>query len=109
MPKFEIRKNPEENPLYENKDHYIEIVEGRFTGVHFTFGQIEFLGEDEEGNGNISFDYDLLFVPEHVNLLEEKQSIEADVAIVLQDILENMLSEEANETGNSDSEQSTEG
>lgn len=111
MPKFIVEANPKENPVYPNSksDHFINIVSGPYEGTHFTFGKIEFLGEDEEGNGNISFDYDLLFIPETLDLLEQKQDIESAIAAVLQDVLENLLNEEEDETRNVDTEQPTEG
>jgi hypothetical protein len=111
MPKFAVRSNSQDEPIYESTtaDHYIEITEGPFIGTHFAFGKVEFLGEDEEGNGNITFDYDLLFIPEHVNLLEDKQRIEEEISSVLQTVLETLVHGEDNETGNTDTEQPTEG
>jgi len=109
MPNYVIQKNPAENPVYPdaNADHFIELNEGEFTGVHFNFGKIEFMGEDEDGNGKINFDYNLLFLPEHIKLEESKNAIEEELGKVLQHILENMAAN--NETGTSDTESTTEG
>lgn len=111
MRKFTVKPNPQEQPVYPHTkaDHFIEVLEGPHAGLHFTFGQIEFLGEDADGNGNISYDYDLLFIPEHIDLLEQKDEVEETIGVVLQGILENLLDEESNETGNTDTEQPTEG
>lgn len=102
-----------ENTLYKDvntAEFYIEIENGNFVGVCFTFGQIEFVGEDEEGNGKINFDYHLLYVPENINLEEQKKDLESDIGKILEIVLRQMVDntqndEEVNETGNSDSEQ----
>lgn len=109
MFKVDVKENKE----YENDpaSHYLEISEGKYEGMHFTLGKIEFIGEDEEGNGNIQFDYRLLFLPEHFIFEEEKAEIEQVVALVLEKILENTIDRtgEIDETGNSDTEQPSEG
>lgn len=109
MPNFIVQKN--EN-FTENTDaeHYIEITDGPHAGVCFLLGQITFLGEDDEGNGRVSFDYNLLFTPEHVNLEEEKGNIEESIGGVLHKILEDMTkNEEMNEARNINSDESIEG
>lgn len=90
--------------------HYLQFEEGPLDGVKFTFGKIEFLGEDEEGNGKINFDYHLLSIPEHINLEERKEEIENNIGDVLRALLEeNLTKDENDETGNDDSVQSIEG
>jgi hypothetical protein len=90
--------------------HYLLFQEGPLEGVAFTFGKIEFLGEDEEGNGKINFDYHLLLVPENINLEERKEEIENNIGDVLRVLLEeNLTQDNNNETGNDDSVQSIEG
>jgi hypothetical protein len=112
MPKFAVRPNTEVYPNITS-DHYLEIVEGDFTGLHFVLGRIEFAGEDEEGNGKIEFDYTLLLVPAGVNVEERKNDIEAVISQVLNAIIEKMVENakngESNETGNDDTQQPTEG
>jgi hypothetical protein len=110
MFKVEVRQNEiyKEDPA----SHYLEVSDGKFEGMHFTLGKIEFLGEDEEGNGKIQFDYRLLFLPEQFKFEEEKEEIENLVGLVLNKILENSASqtptEVEDETGNSDTEQPSE-
>ena len=71
--------------------------------------EVEFLGEDEDGSGRVSFDYDLLFTPETVNLDEQKQEIEQTIAAVLREILEaTVRNGDINEIGDIDSEQPSE-
>lgn len=112
MPNFIVKKN-DEVYTHIKSDHYLEITEGRLAGMHFSLGRIEFLGEDEEGNGKIEFDYDLLLVPADVNVEEHKPEIEADISAVLQTILEKMVenskTEGTDETGNDDTQQPAEG
>lgn len=113
MYKYEIRKNPSESPVYPHTkiDHFIEIMEGPYEGVHFNFGPIQFMGEDEEGNGKINFDYNLLFLPENINLDEDRPGLEDMVGTTLQHVLETMVknSEDNNETGTGDTESTTDG
>ena len=112
MHKFAVRQNDGVYPS-TTSDHYLEITDGPFTGLHFVLGRIEFKGEDEEGNGRIEFDYTLLLSPEGVNVQEQKNEIEALISEVLHAIIEKMVENakkgEMNETGNDDTQQSTEG
>jgi len=107
MYKFEVKPNPNHSSETPNTpDHFIEFVEEKYKGMQFNIGKIEFAGEDENGNGKINFDYNLLFIPEGVNYTEEREEIEAAIAATLQQILEQVVK---NETGNDDTQQSTEG
>lgn len=112
MPKFHVRKNIDVY-THINSDHYLEVAEGPFEGMHFNLGRIEFIGEDTDGNGQIEFDYDLLLVPAGVNLDEQKKEVEQTISDVLHIILEQMVNnskaEGTNETGNNDTQQSAEG
>lgn len=109
MPKFTVKENvdfKEQNTA----THYLEFTEGPMTNVAFTFGKIEFLGEDEEGNGKINFDYHLLSIPESISLEEQKDEIESHIGEVLKVLLEENLTKGGdNETGNDDPIQSVEG
>lgn len=109
MPKYEVRSNKgDERPYpYTTSDHFLEIMEGLFVGLHFSFGQIEFAGEDENGNGKINFDYNLLYIPEHINLDESKPDVEQMIGTILQHVLETMVTND--ETGTSDTESTAEG
>lgn len=108
MPKYKVHENIQYKDDIKS-DHFIEIVEGPFTGICVNFGKIEFIGEDGEGNGKINFDYDLLHIPAHINFHASKEAIEKTVGDVLNAILEDITNNEAvNETGNPDTQQSTE-
>jgi hypothetical protein len=107
MPKFEIRPG---NFDGENSgDHYLEIVEGKFKGVCFNFGMIQFVDEDKEGNGRVSFNYKVLQHTEETLLMEggENKELEEAVSDVLRVILENISTKDidSNEDGNTDPEQ----
>lgn len=112
MPKFTVRQN-ERFKDTNTAEFYIEISEGDFSGLCFVFGPIEFLGEDEEGNGRVKFDYHLLDTPEFVILEEHREQIENIIGMVLHKILEDMTKnsegEASDETGNADTEQPAEG
>lgn len=93
-------------------DHYVELLEGSFSGLCFNINQLEFVGEDDEGNGKISFNYDLVFVPETITLNEEMlPSLEEVISSTLHSILTEALNETqellANETRNSNTNEST--
>jgi len=103
MPKFIVESDKEK---YEGKEFYLNLLEGPCQGMHFTLGKIEFLGEDEEGYGKITFDYDLLFLPEGITIEEHNELIEQNITDVLVQILEDMTTKDKNETGNTDSKQS---
>lgn len=102
-----------ENVEYKDQNtasHYLTFEQGPLEGLAFTFGKIEFLGEDEDGNGKINFDYHLLSVPESVKLEESKEEIENEIGEVLRVLLEeNLTKENENETGNDDSVEFVEG
>lgn len=38
----------------------IQIEEGDFAGVIYRYGVVQFLGEDEEGNGIVNFEFNVL-------------------------------------------------
>ena len=106
--KYEVKPN---HYYKENNasDFYIEIMDGPLTSLCFVFGPIEFLGEDEQGNGKMKFDYHLLFIPANVNFEEQKFEVEQAVSNVLQRIMESLVEKNVNETGNNDTQQPTEG
>ena len=90
-------------------EFFIEVTDGEHAGVCFNLGKLEFLGEDEDGSGRISFDYDLLFVPETIKLDGQVQEIEQTIGKVLQEILEDTVRKgDVNETRDIDSEQPSE-
>lgn len=119
MPKFSVHALPDDTKSVEmDVDHYIQIDEGDFEGVQFTFGKIQFLGQDDEGQGRIIFDYDLVSVPEHMkfsttaDLTEDSlEEIRVQLEALLGDIMQQILSDitlpesgEQNEIGNADTE-----
>jgi hypothetical protein len=84
------------NPIYkivrevneetgDKGDFYLQITEGEFTGVTFNFGEIQFIGEDDEGSGIVNFDYTVYDSP--FDLTESIESLEAVLGGVLQDVL----------------------
>jgi len=105
MPNYKVHSNNKYSEI--NSDHFIEISEGPFIGTHFNFGQIEFAGEDGEGNGKINYDYNLLSIPETVILDMDRPLLEREIGKILQSILETLVPN--NETGTSDTESTTEG
>ena len=90
-----------------SSEFLLRIKTGKFSGTLFSFGQIQFIGEDEEGNGKINFDYELLSLTEGVTLEdpEVRGEFEKDLSAILHTIIEASLQHENNR--NSDSEQST--
>lgn len=105
MHKFKVHLN-DRFPEAQGADHYISLTEGELDGICFNFGKIEFVGEDEEGFGKISFDYDLLFLPEHIILEDIKDNLEEEIGVVLKQVLEDMSTGEYdNEAGNPNPEQ----
>lgn len=108
MLKYEVKPN---HYYKENNasDFYIELMEGPLEGLCYVYGPINFVGEDEEGNGNIKFDYHVLYIPANINFEEQKFDIEQNVGQILQHILESIVEGEKNETGTGDTESTTEG
>lgn len=96
MPKFEVKPN---DNIYEiESDHFIEITEGKFAGFHLLFGELRFQGQDEDGNGRVAFNYDLLSYPEDVILNDElKQELELEIGEVLHNIMTEIFAQEENE------------
>lgn len=105
MSMYKIKRLNEEE---DTSEFLLEISQGDFQGVQFQFGPIEFAGEDENGNGQINFNYVLLNVPEEINIEESREQIEEVIGMILQEILEEQMlnsTEDVNETGNLDSDQ----
>jgi hypothetical protein len=108
MPSFNVKTNDRFQDSTD-AEFFIEVADGEHAGLCFNLGKVEFLGEDEDGSGRVSFDYDLLFTPETVNLDEQKQEIEQTIAAVLREILEaTVRNGDINEIGDIDSEQPSE-
>ena len=102
MPKFEVKPNEQ----YEiDSDHYIAITEGKFKDIHFTFGELRFQGQDEEGNGRIAFNYDLLYHPEGVIMNDDlTNELEQEIGAVLHEIMTEILEKEEHEVRDTDTE-----
>jgi len=114
MSSYIIKENIEYTDV-NTAPHYIEIDSGPLQGICFTFGAIEFTGEDAEGNGIINFDYNLIHLPETIILQERREEIEGNIGKILQTIIEqqveaerNISTENVNETGDTDTEQPAE-
>jgi len=73
-----IKPNPKNNPVYPyaRTDYYFEIVDGDFTGIHFSFGEI-----DITINKEIVFDYNLLYIPEQVILTQELKELIGNILL----------------------------
>lgn len=102
MPKFEVVPNEH----YEvDSDHFINITEGKFKDFRFIFGELRFQGQDEEGNGRVAFNYDLLSTAEGITLNDElKEEFEQEVGEVLKEIMSEILNKEEDETGDIDTQ-----
>jgi len=105
MSNYKIHSNNKYSEI--ESDHFIEITEGGFEGVHFNFGKIEFVGEDEQGNGKINYDYNLLYIPDTIILDMDRPLLERELGNILQTILETLVPK--NETGTGDTESTDEG
>lgn len=109
MPKFTTHENNEFKEI-SNSDHFLKIEEGEFKDISFSFGKIEFLGEDDQGQGHVKFDYDLIQVPDSIILQENtetRERLENVIGEILHEILVDMTvnNGEADETGDIDTEQ----
>lgn len=109
MSKFSTHENTDFKELSAS-DHFLTIEEGEFKDVSFSFGKIEFLGEDDDGQGHVKFDYDLLQVPDSIILQESaetRERLENVIGEILHEILVDMTvnNGEADEIGNADTEQ----
>ena len=91
MPTFNVVENTEFSDV--SSPSYLEIAEGMFKGTAFVFGPIEFVGEDEDGSGRISFDYSLLQVDPAHNLADEstKAALEDNITTILHQILQESI------------------
>jgi hypothetical protein len=102
MQPFEIVENVEFPDA--NTEFYLVLNEGKYKGTSFVFGPIEFTGEDEEGNGNISFDYTVLALPEGYSIQDDevKREVEQEISVVLHKIIEDSLETEQTRNDNSE-------
>jgi hypothetical protein len=80
MQEYIIKSNPKEAPIYPyaRTEYYIELISGKFSGLHFSFGIIEIEGE------NITYDYNLLYIPESIVIENEIQTV---ISEILQDFI----------------------
>lgn len=53
---------PTKYELVEGPDSFwaLQLSEGKYAGIIYRYGSVKFVGEDDEGNGRISFEYDIL-------------------------------------------------
>lgn len=102
MPDFIVRpkngKYPEAEIAGSPRDHYVEITDGPYVGLHFNYGNIEFAGENEDGSGNLNFNYTVLFTPRWVNSKRDIKKIEVEIGVVLQAIIEKYVQIDKNVT-----------
>lgn len=58
----ELLKFPVGYTLVEHDDDHwaIQLTEGKYAGVVYRYGTVKFVGEDEDGNGRVTFEYDIL-------------------------------------------------
>ena len=85
MQEYIIKQNPKDNPVYpySHTSYYIELLNGEFKDMRFSFNDIKILEEDNVKK--IKFDYNLLYIPEG-KIVDE--AIENVVGEVLQDIIQ---------------------
>ena len=92
MPDFIVHpkngKYPEAEIAGSPRDHYVEISDGPYVGLHFNYGNIEFAGENEDGSGNLNFNYTVLFTPRWVNSKRDIKKIEVEIGVILRAIIE---------------------
>lgn len=105
MPDFIIHpkngKYPEAEIAGSPRDHYVEISDGPFVGLHFNYGNIEFAGENEDGSGNLNFNYTVLFTPRWVNSKRDIKKIEVEIGTILQAIIEKYVQIDKNNVASS--------
>ncbi len=86
----------------EEPDEYgtsiIEIVEGKYTGVRYTYGKVTSPIAEENGSMRLSFEYDIVEMPEGI---DEQSSIE-EFETVLGDILVHLIVSKEAEPQNND-------
>jgi hypothetical protein len=91
-------------------DYIIEVTDGQYAGTQLHFGKIQMTGEDEEGNGQLSFEYDIVTFPEGITLQENRDELDVLAGDVLRQIIMDIYTREPNgkEDRNTNPEQSTE-
>jgi hypothetical protein len=82
IPQYAIRPNPTYTPIYKlsRPKHCFEVIDGEFSGLLFTFGKIKVVD-----GGMIQFKYDILNLPEDVELTSDVEQV---VGKILNDIIE---------------------
>lgn len=107
MPDFKVHSL--EGPDSEH-DYIIEVIGGEYSGTHLHFGKIQMTGEDEEGNGELSFEYDIVTLPEGITLQENRDGLDVLAGDVLRQIIMDIYTRESNgeEDRNTNPEQPTE-
>jgi len=84
--KYELIEIPE--------NHWgIKLLETKYAGVTYRYGQVKFLGEDEQGNGVVHFEYEVLD-PADFSVDEIKGD---DVDLILGEILQELIIESLKE------------
>lgn len=85
-------------PLKEDDWWGVKLLEGTFENVIFKFYDIKFVGEDEEGNGILKFDYDIL---ESAGLMKEELTSK-DFETTIGDILLKLITDSIEYAANRD-------
>lgn len=80
----------------------IRIEDGQFSGLVFNFGVVKFVGEDDDGNAIIRFDYDII---EHSYGFIETDTPKLELAMsdILSTVLEDSLKEQLHGTNRDNS------
>tara|TARA_R100001082_G_C4363898_1_gene160806 strand:+ start:397 stop:684 length:288 start_codon:yes stop_codon:yes gene_type:complete len=71
----------------------IRILDERFNGVAVSLGRIAIVPLEDSDKATLKYDYDILEIPEGMELDEEFETLLGDIVI---DILENKLEEDPN-------------
>ena len=81
IPKYIIKENPSYTPIYQlsRPKHCFEIVEGEFTGLIFSFGRMDVK------NNTVEFNYDILNLPENIEL---NNNVEKIIGEILNNLIE---------------------
>lgn len=91
MPKPEIAKYE----FVPTEDNFwaIKLIDSDLAGITFRYGEVKFLGEDEDGNGKMSFDYHVL----DAGPFEKEELVGDKINKILGDILTELIIESLKE------------
>ncbi len=81
----------------DNEHWGISITDGPFAGIVFNFGVVKYVGDDDDGNAIIQFDYDI--IEDSYGFIEEdKANFELTLSNILSTIFEDSVKEQPDGT-----------